>query len=407
MRWCYYELTLFGDPAITLKTQGGVAFEYPEGIPEVLEPNLEVTFPVNVVEAYGGTPVEGTGQLHYMIDGGPLQSVDMVELGPNQYEATLPALPCGASVEFYVSAEEAEAGVFYDPRPSSPHRAFPATETAVVFADDFETDQGWTAQGDWERGTPTGGGGSYGGPDPTEAYSGTAVFGYNLSGDYPNNLNETHLTSPAIDCDGVFNTTLTFWRWLGVEQPTYDHAYIRVSTDGTNWTTVWENAAEVADEEWVECTFDISDIADDEPVVYLRWTMGETDGGWTYCGWNIDDVQLTAYVCDPDADGDGIADDIDNCPLVHNPEQEDTDGDGIGDACCCIGMRGNADCSADGACTLSDLTAMIDHLFIGLAPLCCETEGDVDGEKGCTIGDLTAFVDHLYLSLQPLPMCPQ
>ena len=35
----------------------------------------------------------------------------------------------------------------------------------------------------------------------------------------------------------------------------------------------------------------------------------------------------------PDADGDGIADALDNCPLTSNPEQADLDGDGEGDAC--------------------------------------------------------------------------
>jgi len=28
-----------------------------------------------------------------------------------------------------------------------------------------------------------------------------------------------------------------------------------------------------------------------------------------------------------------VADDVDNCPAVHNPEQTDSDGDGVGDAC--------------------------------------------------------------------------
>ena len=40
--------------------------------------------------------------------------------------------------------------------------------------------------------------------------------------------------------------------------------------------------------------------------------------------------------CDPDGtdtDGDGIGDDVDNCPNVSNPDQLDGDGDGAGDAC--------------------------------------------------------------------------
>ncbi len=34
-----------------------------------------------------------------------------------------------------------------------------------------------------------------------------------------------------------------------------------------------------------------------------------------------------------DSDGDGVADDNDNCPDVQNPDQTDSDGNGIGDAC--------------------------------------------------------------------------
>jgi hypothetical protein len=34
-----------------------------------------------------------------------------------------------------------------------------------------------------------------------------------------------------------------------------------------------------------------------------------------------------------DADGDGVSDDVDNCPGVYNPDQEDSDSDGYGDAC--------------------------------------------------------------------------
>ena len=34
-----------------------------------------------------------------------------------------------------------------------------------------------------------------------------------------------------------------------------------------------------------------------------------------------------------DADGDGVPDASDNCPLVANPDQADCDNDGIGNAC--------------------------------------------------------------------------
>jgi len=93
--------------------------------------------------------------------------------------------------------------------------------------------------------------------------------------------------------------SLKFRRWLGVEQSTYDHAYVRVSNDGSTWTTVWENSTEIAETSWSLQEFDISSVADGQATVYLRWTMGSTDGSWQYCGWNIDDVEIWAVPATP------------------------------------------------------------------------------------------------------------
>ena len=159
----------------------------------------------------------------------------------------------------------------------------------------LDRDPGWDTEADWEFGQPTGGGGQHGSPDPTSGYTGDNVYGYNLYGDYPNSLPEKHLTTRAIDCSDLYNVHLKFWRWLGVEQPAYDHAYVKVSNDGDNWTTVWQNLTEITDYSWTQMDLDISEVADNQPTVYLRWTMGTTDEGWTYCGWNIDDIQIYAF----------------------------------------------------------------------------------------------------------------
>jgi len=156
----------------------------------------------------------------------------------------------------------------------------------------LDFDPAWTTEGQWAWGQPTGGGGSTGDPDPTSGYTGAYVYGYNLDGDYPDGMSETHLTTAAIDCAGLSQVSVKFQRWLGVESASYDHAYLRVSNDGVNWTQMWTNGGSMSDGTWVAQEFDISSVADNQPTVYLRWTMGSTDGSVRYCGWNIDDIEI-------------------------------------------------------------------------------------------------------------------
>jgi len=181
---------------------------------------------------------------------------------------------------------------------------------------DMETDPGWTPQGQWAWGTPTGGGGEHGPKDPTSGYTGTNVYGYNLSGDYANGIPEEHLTTGAINCTGLSDVTLRFRRWLGVQPPAYDHAYVRVSTDGTTFSTVWQNKIEIADATWTLQQISLADYADNQPAVYLRWTMGKTDTEWRYCGWNLDDVDILALGRLGDLNCDGAVNNFDIDPFV-------------------------------------------------------------------------------------------
>lgn len=162
----------------------------------------------------------------------------------------------------------------------------------LVFYDfALDSSPGWTTQGQWAFGMPVGGGSHN--HDPVSGHTGSNVYGYNLAGDYPNNMIAMNLTTGAMDLSGITNVHLTYWRWLGVESNAYDHATVQVSTNGADFTTIWQNPPSTLDDgTWVYQDLDISAF-DNQPVVYVRWVMGPTDATQTYCGWNIDDVQLT------------------------------------------------------------------------------------------------------------------
>jgi len=197
-----------------------------------------------------------------------------------------------------------------------------SVETAgwgVFFEESFNFDPGWEIENGsepvmgWAFGQPTGQGqDSYGGPDPTSGFTGDNVYGVNLSGDIPANLahDELMLTTPVIDLSSATSARLRFNRWLGVEQDSYDNARILLSVDGgASWQTVWENGGETIDDlAWIEQVVELS-AALGESQVQIRWTYGETDSSWNYCGWNIDDVIIEgAMPCDalPDLFHDGF-----------------------------------------------------------------------------------------------------
>ena len=85
---------------------------------------------------------------------------------------------------------------------------------------------------------------------------------------------------------------LRYWRWLGVESPTFDHARVQISVDGGAWTTVWENTETMDGGSWVEESLDLTAQAAGHANVRLRWTLGPTDGSWQFAGWNLDDVRI-------------------------------------------------------------------------------------------------------------------
>jgi len=170
----------------------------------------------------------------------------------------------------------------------------PISDPVRQFSWPLDSDPGWTTTGTWALGEPLGLGGEWGGADPASAHSGAKVYGINLAGDYKNDSLVSCLTSTGFDCSGFSETGLRFYRWLGVDHPDYDHAAVQARADDGPWVTVWENGSEITDDQWQLVDLDISGVADDRTAVQVRWTMGPTDNANTYCGWNIDDVEIWA-----------------------------------------------------------------------------------------------------------------
>ncbi|MBL7214803.1 MAG: S8 family serine peptidase [Phycisphaerae bacterium] len=201
-----------------------------------------------------------------------------------------PKLDCGAAATFTFMAND--GGIAPDGGDSN-EATVTLSIVKIIYSANMDTNPGWTLNGSyWAWGVPTGSGGAYGNPDPTSGYTGANVVGYNLLGDYKRIKSTEWATTPAINCSGLASVVLRFYRWLNVEDPEYDHAYIQVSNNGTSWDPIWENTTEITDSSWTRQRFDISAIADNQPTVYVRWGMGTTDNLWHYSGWNIDDVQV-------------------------------------------------------------------------------------------------------------------
>ncbi len=133
------------------------------------------------------------------------------------------------------------------------------------------------------------------------------------------------------------------------------------------------------------------------------------------CTTSIIPVEVIPNGC-PDTDGDGICDQVDNCPLIPNPDQADCDNDNEGDVCetdsdndnvpdacdICVGNDATGDTDGDGIC--DDLDNCVFIMNVDQADCDNDGEGDVceidtdgdnipDGCDICTGDDATGDTD--------------
>ncbi len=331
----------FGAHSMDCPTLSLLSFAYPNGKPNFINPSGGTAMRVTV-SGLGGTPQPNTGKLYYNSGSGWL-NISMTQISPNVYDAIFPAFPCGTSVQYYVSARTTANFEVKDPAdaPATTFSTISGTGLVTLYLDDFSTNQGWTGiggAGEWTIGAATGGSGSdiYGGPDPAVDHSPTTdnrVLGNDITsadGDYSAYLGQTYwVTSPIINCSNRSGVNLSFWRWLGVERNLYDHAYIEVY-NGASWISIFENGATTIDESaWSQWNYNVSAYANNNANFRIRFGLGTTDVAWEYCGWNIDDISVTAVQCDTVINGIIAGNVTDNVGAVANAIAHATNGAGI------------------------------------------------------------------------------
>lgn len=76
-------------------------------------------------------------------------------------------------------------------------------------------------------------------------------------------------------------------------------------------------------------------------------------------------------------------------------------------ASCCIGATGNVNNDPGNVVDISDLTALVNYLFVTFQPLVCPPAANIDGDSGgiVDISDLTRLVNHLFVTFAPTAPC--
>lgn len=191
--------------------------------------------------------VPGSVELRVRPNGSaPFTPIAMSDLGGGLYEAFLPPFECGDAPQFFFAATTTSCGTITSPA-GAPTTSYGVSvgELQPLFADDFQTDQGWVAtagpgltSGNWERGVPvTGAGGA-----PTSDFDGSGIcfVTQNVSGNFDVDNGTAFLTSPAFDLTGGARVGYRYWFGSSGSTGGEDSFRVEVSTDpaGAVWTTL-------------------------------------------------------------------------------------------------------------------------------------------------------------------------
>ena len=161
--------------------------------------------------------------------------------------------------------------------------------------------------------------------------------------------------------------------------------------------------------------WDLYDAADDN---YSACNQTAANWPWTNTDDVLDSVQfdistILNVLLTRNADDGYLADDIYEFQEAWLNDPHSGRSAGLQDVyyehgiACCVGKRGDVNGIGGDTASIGDVSWLIDHLFISLAPLpACVEEANVDSSNALiNLADVIALIDHLFISRGTLPDC--
>lgn len=186
-------------------------------VPETLDPAGGATLEIDI-QAFNTTLDASSVELT-LTDAGGVRTISASDLGNGRFGFEFPAVSCG-DASFFITASAASGTAFTLPAAgaSAPFEAQVASDFEVGFADNFQTNLGWTvsstvSDGAWQRGVPVDGG--RGDPATDADGSGSCFLTDNSAANGGNSDvdgGETVLTSPLLDLSN--DAVLAYAYWL-------------------------------------------------------------------------------------------------------------------------------------------------------------------------------------------------
>ncbi|MEE9393881.1 MAG: hypothetical protein V3W41_15375 [Planctomycetota bacterium] len=258
-------------PEFSIAFTNGVPSEVPANFP------TEIDIAVSPIT---GSPDPATAFLFASVDGGAFAQTPLTDLGNDNYRATLPAVACFSTINWYVTINSVSGLSTITGPADAPIAGTFETIAGVVAlaASDFETSDGWTVVNDasltdgaWDRALPLGGG-DRGDPALDSDGSGSCWVTDHFDGNTDVDNGATRLLSPAFDLRGLDDPQFAFDFWydndFGVQDDTFT---IEISNNnGVTWTLV--EATTTSTDVWNARRIAVLDYVSLSSVVRLRFT---------------------------------------------------------------------------------------------------------------------------------------